>query len=124
MKVYVTLSPRELERLLRMPCTKEVVAMVYSEEGIFEIGRKIHKWCITDGEVSEAQGRVYDASTVELKESWQIPFPHDWVNVERRVYTVDQTTQFVADLSRSTTTYFRGRCHGIDEWLLGVKVVE
>lgn len=128
MKLYVALSPRELERLLRMPCTKEVVTMVYSDEGIFEIGRKIHKWCITDGEVTKGvvAGRevVWDASTVELKEYWQIPFPHDYVSLERRVYAVDPMTQFVVDVSKSTTTYFRGKCQGVEEWLLGVKVVE
>ena len=102
--------------------------MVYTEEGIFEIGRKIHKWCITDGEVTRGGvgGRevVCDASTVDLKESWQIPFPHDCVCIERRVYVVDPTTQFVVDLSKSTTTYFRGKCQGLEEWLLGVEVVE
>lgn len=126
--MYVTLSPRELERLLRRPCTKEVVTMVYSEEGIFEIGRKIHKWYITDGEVTKrvVGGRevVCDASTMDLKESWQIPFPHDCVSLERRVYAVDPTTQFVVDLSEKTTTYFRGKCQGVEEWLLGVEVVQ
>lgn len=101
--------------------------MVYSDEGIFEIGRKIYKWCITDGEVRRQVGpreMVYDASTVELKECWQIPFPNDCVCLERRVYTVDPTTQFVVDLSKSATTYFRGKCQGVEEWLLRVEVVE
>ena len=123
MKMYVTLTPRELERLLRMPCAKESVTMVYSEEGIFEIGRKIHKWCITDGPVTMGPV-VCDASTVELKECWQIPFPHEYSLIERRIYEVNPTTQFVADLSKSTTTYFRGKCQGVEEWLLGVKVVQ
>ena len=118
--MYVTLSPRELEQLLRRPCTRESITMVYSEEGIFEIGRKIYKWSISDGEVTGG----CDASTVDLKESWQIPFPHECVAIERRVYPVDPTTQFVVDLSKTTTTYFRGKCQGIEEWLLGVKVVE
>jgi tetrahydromethanopterin S-methyltransferase subunit A len=94
--------------------------MVYSDEGIFEIGRKIHKWCITDGGVSTimvGRSAVCDASSVDLKESWQIPFPHDCVSIERRIYTVDAATQFVVDMSKTTTTYFRGRCQGVEEWL-------
>lgn len=120
MRVFVTMTPRELEEVLRRPCTTEAVTMVYSDEGIFEIGRKIYRWSITDGEV--VGGR--DASTVALKESWQIPFPHDCVHIERRVYPVDAATQFVVDVSKTTTTYFRGRCQDVGAWLRGVKVVE
>lgn len=121
MRLFVTVTPRELEQLLRMPCTKEAITMVYSDEGIFEIGRKLHKWCVTDGDVStimvDGRSAVCDASSVDLKESWQIPFPHECVSIERRIYAVDATTQFVVDLSKTTTTYFRGRLQGVEEWL-------
>ncbi len=67
------------ERLSR-PEREENVVMVYSEEGMFEVGHTIKKFVIQEGEnfQGEAAGRRFkvDTTVFKKKEVWQLPVPN------------------------------------------------
>ena len=106
MRYYVTVGPELLESILRTPPDRtEELQVIYSREGIFEVGAKVHQVHITDRPIQHTTidgiPVVLDHSSVQLKEVWHIPLPHTSLAVTRRHYR-----SMVVEQSNFTVVYF------------------
>jgi len=123
MRIYTALTDAQIERILRTtPTSCETLVTIYSDDGIFEIRKKLHKVCIVDApcETITENGREFriDPSIRTLHERWQIPLPHDAEEAVVSTYQLTPLVSLICEQNDKTTYYFEANTYrDVSEWL-------
>ena len=123
MKVYTDLTPVLVEHILRSPAFSVAhTHTIYSDEGIYTVNKKLHKWHIMDAEpyTRTVHNRTFqiDPAKITFHEAWQIPVPHDIVRSTVSTYNVSPHMSFIVEQNSRTTYYFSGDdFEAISPWL-------
>jgi hypothetical protein len=123
MRVFPTLTLAETVKLSALiPEREENSTMVYSSEGVFEVGLTCEKWCVVDKAPIEVvvAGRTYatDPSEVHKKKAWQIPTPYTRVPKTSTFYKTTNGYMVVETTNLGACTYFVNETpESIELWL-------
>jgi hypothetical protein len=107
MKVHTEIAPA---KLIKLKGVEKCVRRVWSKEGVFEAGQKLHKLFVEDGPketvVHDGVTFVVDRAVVTLKEQWQIPFPNRVEVVQVTTVQIAPDLALVVEEGDQTACYF------------------